>query len=151
MSDVIIVDTTVLLNVLNVPGHNQHRDEVFQHFEEVTVAGASLLVPIAAVFETGNHIARLRDGGERRRYADRFCDHVRDVLAGKAPWGLVPLPDPTRFAKWLTDFPDCAMRSVGMADLSMIKAWEDACLLHPSRRVRIWSLDEGLLGYDRRA
>ena len=149
MPEVIVVDTTVLLNVLDVPGRNQHRDDVFERFEEVTEAGASLLLPMAAVFEAGNHIAKLADGYQRRRFAGVFCDQVRAALNGVAPWVLVPLPGADQLGNWLEDFPDCAMREVGMSDLSMIKAWKEACLRNPSRRVCIWSLDAGLRGYDR--
>lgn len=150
MPEVIVVDTTVLLNVLDVPGRNQHRDDVLERFGEVTEGGASLLLPMAAVYEAGNHIAKLADGHQRRRFAGIFCDQVRGALNGEAPWVLVPLPNSDQLAKWLEDFPDCAMREVGMSDLSMIKAWEEACSRNPSRRVRIWSLDAGLQGYDRR-
>ena len=45
--------------------------------------------------------------------------------------------------------PVFAMRGVGLSDLSIIKAWEAACARHPTRRVRIWSLDQHLQGYDR--
>lgn len=150
MPEVIVVDTTVLLNVLDVPGRNQHRDDVLARFGEVTEGGASLLLPMAAVYEAGNHIAKLADGHQRRRFAGIFCDQVRGALNGEAPWVLVPLPNSDQLAKWLEDFPDCAMREVGMSDLSMIKAWEEACSRNPGRRVRIWSLDAGLQGYDRR-
>ena len=150
MPEVIVVDTSVLLNVLDVPKRNQHRDEVLQRFEEVTEAGTSLLLPMAAVFEAGNHIAKITDGRQRRRFADIFCAQVRAALNGDAPWVLVPLPGVDNLDEWLNEFPDCAMREVGMSDLSMIKAWEEACSRNPSRRVYIWSLDEGLEAYDRK-
>ena len=51
---------------------------------------------------------------------------------------------------WLDDFPDNAMRGLSFADLSIIKEWEKACALNPMRRVRIWTLDEHLGGYDRK-
>ncbi len=150
MPEVIVVDTTVLLNVLDVPGRNQHRAVVLERFEEVTEAGASLLLPMAAVFEAGNHIAKLSHGQRRRRFAVIFCRQVHAALNGEAPWVLVPLPRADQLSKWLGDFPDSAMREVGMSDLSMIKAWEEACSRNPHRRVYIWSLDAGLRGYDRK-
>ena len=51
-----------------------------------------------------------------------------------------------RMAGGLSDY---AMRGPDMSDLSIIKAWEVACAHHPRRRVRIWSLDQDLQGYDR--
>ena len=149
VSEVVIVDTTVLLNVLNVPRRNQDHHEVCDQLEELVEAGANLLLPLAAVFETGNHIAQLPDGGQRRRHAEVFRDQVQIAVNGEAPWALIPLPDSVQLAKWLDCFPETAMRGVGMGDLSIIKAWEDARARHRSQRVWIWSLDRDLQGYDR--
>lgn len=149
MPHIVIVDTTVLLNLLDVPGRNQDRDTVLGRFEELVDAGANLLLPLAAVFEAGNHVARLPDGQTRRRHAEKFRDRVREALDGQAPWTVSPLPDTRELARWLDDFPESAMRRAGMGDLSIIKAWESACTRHPRSRVSIWSLDQHLAGYDR--
>ena len=149
MSDVVIVDTSVFLNVLDVPAFNQNRDEILDQFERLLGAGNSLLLPMAAIFETGDHITDLSDGRLRRRYAERFRSQVRKALNGEAPWTLIPLPDSEQLYGWLEGFPDHAMRGVGLSDLSIIKAWEAACARHQTRRVRIWSLDQHLQGYDR--
>ena len=150
MTDIVIVDTSVLLNVLDVPAFNQHRAEVFEQFDELADADASFLLPMAAIFETGDHIADLSDGRQRRRYAERFRDRIREALKGEAPWVPIRFPDSRQLAEWLNSFPDYAMRGPDMSDLSIIKAWEVECTRHPSRRVRIWSLDQHLQGYDRK-
>ena len=154
MPDVVIIDTTVLLNVLDVPRRNQDRDAVLAEFKKLVEREVSLLLPMAALFETGNHIARLPNGGRRRHHAEHFCDQVRMALEGKAPWTPVPLPEPADLAQWLGEFPDHVMRGQpergpGMSDLSIIKAWKAARTRHPNRRVRIWSLDGDLQSYDR--
>ena len=149
MSDIVIVDTSVLLNVLDVPAFNQHRAEVFERFEELLDAGASFLLPMAAIFETGDHIADLTDGRQRRRYSEIFRDRIRQALEGEAPWVPIRFPDSRQLAEWLESFPDSAMRDQDMSDLSITKAWEIECTRHPIRRVRIWSLDRHLQGYDR--
>ena len=130
MPPIIIVDTSVLLNVLNVPGFNQHRDAVLSRFRELVEARANLLLPMGAVFETGNHIAHLPDGQQRR-------------------WVPFQFPDARQPADWLEGFPEYAMRGIGMVDLSIIKAWERTCAQHPAHRVEIWALDQHLTGYDR--
>lgn len=61
-----------MLNVLDVPSFNQDRGKVLADFGALVDAGASLLLPLAAIFETGDHIADLRDGRQRRRYAEVF-------------------------------------------------------------------------------
>lgn len=149
MPSIVIVDTSVLLNVLDVPGFNQRRATVLDRFEELVNAAANLLLPMGAVFETGNHVAQLADGRKRRRYAEVYRDRVREALAGRAPWTLVPGPDTDQLADLLGSFPESAMQGVGMVDLSIVKVWERACARHPRRRVSIWSLDHHLAGYDR--
>ena len=150
MSEVVIVDTSVLLNVLNVPTRNQDHHEVCEELDEIVDAGANLLLPLAAVFETGNCIAHLGNGRQRRRYSEIFCNQVRMALNGEAPWALIPLPDAEQLVRWLDGFPDRAMQGVSMGDQSIIRAWEDACARHRSQRVSIWSLDQHLQGYDRK-
>ena len=149
MPGVAIVDTSVLLNVLDVPAFNQDRDTVLGHLEQLLEAGEHLLLPMAAIFEAGNHIGQLADGRLRRRYATEFADQIRMALNGNAPWVPVQLPDMTQVHEWLDSFPDFAMRGSGMGDLSIVKEWEAACARHPRLRVRIWSLDHHMGGYDR--
>ena len=59
MSAIILVDTSVLMNVLNVPGFNQQRAAVLAELEDLLNANDHLFIPMASVFEAGNHIARL--------------------------------------------------------------------------------------------
>ena len=147
-----LVDTSVLLNVLDVPGFNQDRTEVLSQLSSlIKEASSNLLLPFAAIIETGNHIAHLSDGGHRRRYAKIFVDSVLDALAGQAPWTPTQLVDLTDWAKWLHEFPDSAMAELGLGDLSILKEWNAACARHPQYRVRVWSLDDHLAGYDRPA
>ena len=65
MGEIVIVDTSILLNVLDVPGFNQDRETVFETFEQYIEAEATLLIPLGAVLETGNHIAQLSNGNQR--------------------------------------------------------------------------------------
>ena len=149
MPPVVIVDTSVLLNVLDVPGFNQDRNAVLHRLGELVDAGANFLLPLGTVLETGNHIADIRDGQRRRRHATVFADQVRKALKGEAPWALAPLPDADELVRWLDNFPDEAMRDLGMVDLSIVKEWERARRRHPHRRVLIWTLDQHLTSYDR--
>ena len=149
VSDVVIVDTSVLLNLLDVPQHNGQRDLVVQQFKQFVQGGASLLLPIAVVFETGNHIADLADGGNRRRYATVLCEEVDKALRNKAPWVLVPPPDDSQLAKWLDRFPDCAMREINLKHLSLMELWESQCKKLFGTRVLIWSRDNKLKACDR--
>ena len=150
MSDIVIVDSSVLLNVLDIPGFNQNRDDVLDEFGLLVNAGDHLLLPMAAVLETGDHIADLSDGRERRRYAERFRDRIREALRGEAPWTPIEFPEPSRLFTWLADFPGMAMRKLGVSDVSIIDEWRQACTRHPRQRVYIWTLHVPLRAYDQR-
>ena len=73
---VCIVDTGVFLNVLDVPGRNERRDTVLKQLGKRIGERWNLLLPMAAIIETGNHIGHLSDGSQRRRFAELFCTQV---------------------------------------------------------------------------
>ena len=149
MPEVLLVDTSIFLNVLDVPDFNQNHGVVFDEFEALLETGARFLLPLATILESGNHVARIGNGTVRRRSAERIGREVREALDDRAPWSLTPLPDRPLVADWLVSFPDAAMRGLSLGDHSIVKAWETACRANPVHRVRIWSLDRDLQGYDR--
>jgi predicted nucleic acid-binding protein len=149
VSAICIIDTSVFCNILDVPRRNQHHAQSLAELEAMVAAGHTLLLPLAAIYETGNHIAHSGDGTLRRRTARVFVTQVRAAFSGEAPWTPTLVPEPEEFIVWLDEFPDHAGRGTGMADLSIIKAWEQQCALHQARRVFIWSYDGDLQSYDR--
>lgn len=159
MSGIVLLDTSVYLNILGVPGCNQNREETFAAFQAAIGDGDYFLLPLAAVLETGNHISRLADGQLRRAFANKLVEDVGKAFAGQTPYSATHFPERSEFALWLNDFPNAAMRNkspekttegTSLVDLAIIKEWERNCALHPMSRVRIWSLDSDLAAYDRR-
>lgn len=158
MSAIVLLDTSVYLNVLDVPGFNQDRTEVLSQFSESIQSGDYFLLPLAAVWETGNHIGDLGDGQTRRRFAQVLGADVVKAFKGEVPYRATHFPNRDEFLSWLDDFPDMVMRNkserktregMSLADLSIVKEWHRSCNLHPMSRVRVWSLDSDLAGYDR--
>lgn len=86
MREVRFVDTSVLCDLLDVPGKNQQRDVVREELKELVAAGGQLVLPIAAIIETGNHIVNVGDGGARRACAERFVALLRATAEGRLPW-----------------------------------------------------------------
>ena len=160
MSAVVLLDTSIYLNVLDVPDNNQDRLVVLKEFAQKVASKDHFLLPLATILETGNHIADLNTGGNRRKYAEKLVDDVTSALSGVAPYQPTQFPTRDEFLKWLKVFPEYAMRNktakkikeegVSLSDLSIIKEWERTCELHSARRVLIWSLDSDLSSYDKR-
>lgn len=143
-----IVDTSILVELLNLRGLASRHDELVAELARRAAAGERFLLPVAVLVETGNHVAQIPDGGSRRRSADDFVRFATISLHGESPFTPTPLPAIADIAAWLSDFPDCAMRGIGLADRSLIALWDAQRQLHPRRRVYIWSLDAALVGYD---
>ncbi|OGB32764.1 MAG: hypothetical protein A3F78_08175 [Burkholderiales bacterium RIFCSPLOWO2_12_FULL_61_40] len=149
MSAIVLVDTSILLNVVDVPGRNQQRDAVIDELAARIDDGDHLFIPLAAIIETGNDIARISDGGARRSAAERFAGAVRAALNDEAPWKPLNFPSHEDLSAWLVQFPDSASKKVGMGDLSIQHEWGHLCKKYPMSRVLIWTLDIDLQGYDR--
>lgn len=149
MSAIVIVDTSVLLNILDVPGRNERRSGVLTELGRLIEAGDHLFIPMAAIVEVGNHIAQIRNGAHRRSAAKRFVGEVRKALSDEAPWKPINFPSNQEVLGWLDAFPDAAMQGLGMGDLSIQKEWEDLCQRHLMSHVRVWTLDADLNGLDR--
>jgi hypothetical protein len=145
-----IVDTSVFCNVLDIPRKNQQRVEAREMVRRYIEQRYALLLPLAAIFETGTHISQLSDGRLRRDTALRFVEQVRLAVAGDAPWRTTPMPRPEDLAIWLDEFPEQAKFGLSLADLSMVKLFQQQCALHSARRVFIWSYDDHLSAYDRK-
>jgi len=157
MSAVVFIDTSVYLNILNVPDHNQDRPRILAEFKGMTTD--CLLLPFATIFETGNHISKLPDGGMRRKFAEAMVNDVYTAEQGYRPYQPIKILLREEFIKWLIEFPGHAMRSKSiektkeggsLSDLTIKKEWEMACdnTLYRRRRVRIWSLDSDLSSCD---
>ena len=149
MSAIVIVDSSVLLNIIDVPGRNQRRVEVLDRLAALIDSEDHLFIPMAAIVEVGNHIAQVANGAHRRAAAQRFVNEVRSALADEAPWKPINFPSNQEVLSWLDAFPDSAAKGVGMGDLSIRQEWESCCHRYAMSRVWVWTLDRDLAGLDR--
>lgn len=82
MRTVTFIDTSVLCELLQVPGKCQRHEEIRRELEERIVGGEELVIPITAVIETGNHIAQARS----RAAAERFVNLLRSAGEEGSPF-----------------------------------------------------------------
>lgn len=151
MSAIVIVDSSVLLNIIDVPGRNQRREQVLDRLAKLIDNADHLFIPMAAIVEVGNLIARVKNGALARAAAQRFVNEVRSALSGEAPWKPVNFPSNEAVLQWLDAFPESATKGIGMGDLSIKQEWESCCRRNSMSRVWVWTLDDDLAGLDRPA
>jgi hypothetical protein len=155
MSSICLIDTSIFLEILNVPNCNQHRASVLEDFKTYAESGCTFLLPMATILETGNHIAQNGDGTMRRKTAERFVKAVKEAFTGEAPWRTTTFPNTAEIMLWIDQFPDLAGKNktpdkqegTSFGDLSIIQEFHKSCNLFPMSEVFIWSLDSDLQNY----
>ncbi|PWB30266.1 hypothetical protein DCO47_20250 [Pseudomonas sp. NDM] len=156
MTSICLIDTSIFVNLLNVPGLNQAAVQVGADFREYANNSCTFILPMATILETGNHIAQNGDGRLRRQTAQRFCDAVRDAFEDEPPYRLSEYPNTREILEWLAEFPDKAGRNksptrtgegTSFGDLSIIKEYERCLDRFPMSEIFIWSLDGDLEAY----
>lgn len=148
MRAVCLLDTSIFLEILNIPGKAANHDAVVQELQRKIEGQESLFLPMATILETGNHIAQNGDGRQRRQCAERFVRQVTMAIDGLSPFTPIGFLETSEMRRWLADFPDWATRGQGLGDLSIVHDWQRLRDKNGGRRVYIWSLDQHLVGYD---
>ncbi|WP_291045723.1 hypothetical protein [Herbiconiux sp.] len=153
MTVISFIDTSVLCNLVPVPGRDQNAERVRSEMSARLGRKERFILPVTSVVETGNFIAQLSDGRLRRETATRLHDILRLVCEGKAPWVLHDLAWDRDFlqqlldgADTLTSYVEHAASQLGAGDLLII----NERLQYEQRsqiRAAIWTLDEKLGSY----
>lgn len=154
---VVFIDTSVLCCLLNVPGKNQKREDVFAEYSRRRSAGDVFVLPISAVIETGNHIEQLGPGlnDARHHCADALCQMLRNVVDGAEQFVMHPLSWDEDLLREFCDggastpgFPQVATAGeLGGGDLSILLErgrYRERVAVGP---VEVWTLDKQLSGY----
>lgn len=156
MSSICLIDTSIFLNILNVPNRNNQRDHILKQFDEYIKLDCRFIIPMATVIETGNHIAQNGDGNIRRSVAQFFIQTLEQTFTGDAPFRISEWDSQHEIRKWLIEFPDHVQRNksatrtgegTSFGDLSIIKEFEKSCSKFPMSEIFIWSLDDDLKAF----
>ncbi|MBT2441716.1 hypothetical protein J7E93_16665 [Streptomyces sp. ISL-36] len=149
------VDTSILCNLLEVPGKDQDRERVIDELRRKRDAkDCDLLLPVTAVIETGNHIAQLADGRLRRRYAEKFAGVLRMVVEGSAPWALNEVEWDAAHLSALIEggrtgasLVEHAANKVGCGDLNILVERDRYLDRTSGVQATVWTLDQGLAAH----
>ncbi len=148
------IDTSVLCNLVDVPGRNQHREEVRAEFEELVREGSTrFVIPVTTVIETGNHIANA--GGDRRAAAERFERFLAQAARDDAPWQLHAVTWDARFLDTLrsgagtgsTLVDHLGNGTMGSGDLAILCELDAFRARTRFTAVEVWTLEATLAAY----
>lgn len=151
---VTFLDTSVLVEVLSVPGKSQRHDEVAAELRARVGDGESLILPTATIVETGNHIAQVGEGAARRSAAERFTAVLQATIDGKAPWALNGsrwdvelLAAIAHGTRGCPPLPEMASQGIGAGDVSILAEAEAYGARVAHVEVRVWTLEHALRAY----
>ena len=82
MSAICLVDTSIFMEILNVPGKASDHKEAIRILRSKIDNKETIFLPMATILESGNHIAQIRNGKERRSSAENFFHYVQKALEG---------------------------------------------------------------------
>ncbi|QNP71406.1 hypothetical protein IAG44_19525 [Streptomyces roseirectus] len=142
------LDTSVFVEILNVPYMNDHRDEVLSEMDARLKASVRFVLPTATVIETGNHIFQIGEGTLRRDRAASFMSLLHKTASGEAPWVLHERTWDGSFLTSLCNGGTTGMNlaehalheQLGAGDLSIV-AERDLYASKVQAKVRIWTLE----------
>jgi hypothetical protein len=149
------VDTSILCNIIPVPGKDQQQTLIKARLKDMRGSGDVLILPVTAVVETGNHISQLRNGHDRRKAATTLQQLVRLVIERKAPWQLHAFWWDEAFLATLIDgastggsLVEHAVAGLGCGDLCVLAERDIYRMRTAIDDVQIWTLDRGLAAYN---
>jgi hypothetical protein len=142
------LDTSVFVEILDVPHMNANRSAVLAEMTRRQRAGVSFILPTATIIETGNHVFQIKNGSVRRDCALRFSGLLRQTAEGNAPWVLHERTWDGTFVGRLCDggttgfglVEHAVRQQLGTGDLSIV-AERDLYATRVRARVRIWTLE----------
>ena len=144
------IDTSILVNILEIPHMCQNREDVIACFREYLAKKYILILPLATIIETGNHIAQIADGNIRRKKAEKMKEYLLKTIEGEAPWIYNNSEIEKESLCSIEDkFPNAASQSMGIGDLSIIEAYQQ--YREQNRKyvdAHIWTLDQHLKAYE---
>lgn len=142
------LDTSVLVEVLGVPGKSQQREKVLEEFARREKEQVRFILPTATIIETGNHVFQVGDGRARRVCAENYMTLLRDTAEGLTPWVLHERTWNREFLRSLCagagtgigPAEHASRELLGTGDLSIV-AERDLYASRARARVRIWTLE----------
>lgn len=144
------IDTSVLVNILDIPFMNQDREAVLEEYEALMGQnGNTFILPLASIIETGNHIAHI-NGDMRRTKGIEFADMLKKIANDESPWKFFEDEVTQDEIRVIAErLPESVLLGSGTGDLSIISAFEKYRDNTPAiGYIRIWSMDGHLRNYE---
>jgi hypothetical protein len=157
MRRVSFIDTSVMCELVEVPGKCRGDEAIANELRTRSTDGERFIVPLTTVVETGNHIAQAKTGN-RRAAATRFAALLEAAAAGRTPFEANQVTWDPDFLAALLGGDSTGQSFVDLAGNGQMGGGDVAILVERDRylatsaldrdRVGIWTLEAVLGAYD---
>ncbi|HEX5746738.1 MAG TPA: hypothetical protein VFZ09_10860 [Archangium sp.] len=126
---VLVIDTSILCIWLSVPGRETcgpdedrwDKTRVDAFFQQHLEAGATLVLPLASIIETGNHIAQ--NAGNRFELGQKLCEILLHAVDGTEHYAAFAeqsvLWSPAQLRQLAGQWPSLAAQGLSLADATI--------------------------------
>ncbi len=151
MTTVTFIDTSVLCELLQVPGKSSptRKADVVAELDRRWRAGERFVIPVTAMVETGNHIAQC--DGDRYEIAGRLVRLLRSAAAEDGYWRVLQTRLDSDFLTALCDgdstgrsFEALAAAKVGAGDVALLVERDQLIAGSAFTSAHVWTLDAAL-------
>lgn len=151
-----MIDTSILCVWLSVHGKTTcgtvedqwNKERVTQLLDKEITAGTTLVLPLATILETGNHIAQA--SSQRRDTAFELAKLIKQAADETTPWAAFTdqseLWNTEALRKLAAEWPDMAAQKISIGDATIKIVAE--YYARAGYRVEIFTADQGLKSYE---
>ena len=149
LKGLLLIDTSIMQEILNFP---KSTTSIKERFNSMLFSNDYILfLPLATIFETGNHISQLKREYNNARFeiAQDFISKVQMALDGTTPFRALEW-EAKEIGDWINSFPEEASKGKSFGDCSIIAQFKKLCQDSPTQLpIKIWSKDSHLQNYKR--
>lgn len=143
------IDTSIMCNLLEIPDMCADKERGKQEWKEVLEKKETLIMPLATIIETGNHVTHIADGHARYTVTMKFKEYLEKTAESKAPWTLYGNAlDKEEIRYIAANMEQFTIAEIGIGDMTIIYAYEKYLAEEPAiGTIMIWSTDEHLAAH----
>ena len=141
----VLIDTSIMLEILGVP-KKINDPNIKKHFNAMLTSDDYILIlPLATILETGNHISHIKSNDKNLRFiiANEFINKVKMALEGTKPFKALEW-EAKEIGEWIDVFPMEASKKISFGDCSIKAQFKKICTQFSGLPIKIWSKDDDL-------
>lgn len=149
-NNVVFVDTSVLANLIRVPGRCNDHVYLQQRFKDLHSSGTRFVLPITTIIETGNFVSQA--SSDRYGVSKRYEAALRAAQGSTPPWTIRDVVWDGDFIQSLIDGAGTGSTMVEHFSSNFLGAGDISILVEMAQfreqtgytNILIWTLDHGL-------